>query len=93
MKSPALTSITQFIQSLDPKDVASVLEDLLTPQEVAAISERLSIMTKLQEGKSQRFIAQELGISVTTVSRGSKVLQFGNQTIKHYLNNQRTSAT
>lgn len=58
-------------------DLDGFLEDILTPQEIEAIDERLKIMHGLTSGKTQREIAEELELSITTVSRGSRILQYG----------------
>lgn len=58
-------------------DLDGFLEDMLTPQEIEALDERIKIMHALASGKTQREIAEELGISITTVSRGSRILQYG----------------
>lgn len=61
----------------DEKQMGAVLEDLLTPQELASIAERLQIIKALAKGKTQRDIARNLKSSIGKVSRGSRVLQFG----------------
>lgn len=81
----SLESVTNFIGSIKEKHLAEVLEDLLTPKELVELAERIRIMQMLEQGKPQREIASELGLSVTTVSRGSRVLQYGKQKIKKYL--------
>ena len=48
------------------------LEDMMTPHD-----ERIKIMHALAAGKTQREIAEELELSITTVSRGSRILQYG----------------
>ena len=53
------------------------LEDMMTPQEIEALDERIKIMHALAAGKTQREIAEELELSITTVSRGSRTLQYG----------------
>ena len=53
------------------------LEDMLSPQEIETIDERIKIMHALVAGKTQREIAEELELSITTVSRGSRILQYG----------------
>ena len=53
------------------------LEDILSPQEIETIDERIKVMHALVAGNTQREIAEELGISITTVSRGSRILQYG----------------
>lgn len=51
------------------KDISGMLEDLLTPSEIIEIADRITILRMLAEGVSQREIAEQLAISVTTVSR------------------------
>ncbi len=58
-------------------DLDGFLEDILSPQEIEAIDERIKIMHSLVTEKTQREIAEELEISITTVSRGSRILQYG----------------
>jgi Trp operon repressor len=58
-------------------DLDGFLEDMMTPQEIEALDERIKIMHALIDGKTQREIAEDLGLSITTVSRGSRILQYG----------------
>ena len=78
--------ITSLLSRVQPTDLEWVLMDILTPAEIDEIADRLRILTMLESGKSQRDIASELGISVTTVSRGNRVLQYENRAIRSYLN-------
>lgn len=57
-------------------DLDGFLEDILSPQEIETIDERIKVMHALVAGKTQREIAEELGLSITTVSRGSRILQY-----------------
>ena len=57
----------------------------MTPGEIIDMADRITILQMLNAGKSQREIAELLGISVTTVSRGSRVLQYGKGDIIKYL--------
>jgi len=57
--------------------IAALLEDLLTPGEVLALRERWHIVKRLRAGATQREVAAELGVSVTTVSRGARQLRYG----------------
>jgi TrpR family transcriptional regulator, trp operon repressor len=61
------------------------LEDLLTPAEITSISERLRVMNLLIKGDSQRVVAGKLKCSISTVTRGSKIIQFGKQSIRKVL--------
>lgn len=77
--SPRLPAdLVQAISELtEPKAVAALLDDLLTPSEVEAIGERWQIVKRLRAGATQREVAAELGVSVTTVSRGARQLRYG----------------
>ena len=55
------------------------LEDILTPQEVVEMAERIAICRHLMEWKTQRLVAEELGISVTTVNRWSRILNWSDK--------------
>ncbi len=77
--------ITSIIQKSYPDDLEWVILDILTPTEIDEIADRIRILQMLTSGKSQRDIASELGISVTTVSRGNRVLQYEKKAIEKYL--------
>lgn len=80
-----LTAVANFFSSVKSQDMSSVLEDIMTPQEIVELGERLQLLKKLKSWQTQREIASEMGVSVTTVSRGSRVLQFGKQAVGKYL--------
>ena len=61
----------------DPAELQTLFEDLLTPAELDAISERWEIVKRLAAGESQRGIRDAIGASVSTVSRGSRQLKYG----------------
>lgn len=81
----SLETLAKFLWSIKGKHLPDVLDDLLTPKEIGELTERVRILQMLDEGKPQREIASKLWISVTTVSRGSRVLQYGKKKIKKYL--------
>ena len=72
-------------QSLKKDQLETLLKTLLTDQELEKITERINILELLMQNKTQRQIAKELGISITTVTRGNKILE-ENQEIKSYFN-------
>ena len=51
------------------------LMDILTPAEFETIALRWQIVKKLHKGEDQRSIAGELGLGVSTVTRGSRELR------------------
>jgi TrpR family trp operon transcriptional repressor len=55
----------------------NILRNILTPKELEEISKRLQIFKMLKAGISQREIAKKLKVSIGTVSRGSRELQYG----------------
>ena len=83
--SEKLHLITALLTRVEPRDLEWVLMDILTPAEIDEVADRIRILTMLESGQSQRDIASELGISVTTVSRGNRVLQYESKAIHSYL--------
>ena len=67
------------------KDLQALLKDLLTPWEIDEIAQRIKIFTLLNKWETQRDIASDLDISITTVTRGSKAIQNKKSIIKKYL--------
>jgi Trp operon repressor len=58
------------------EDVSNFLNDLLTPQERRAMTERLNIARRLEQGQmSYREISAETGASVTTITRVARFLK------------------
>jgi len=67
--SGVLVSITS------PEEMRAFLNELLTPGEVSDITLRWKLLELLDEGVSQRKIAEELKISLCKITRGSKILK------------------
>lgn len=65
-----------FAKFKNKEDLKNFLEDILTPQEIIEISDRIEIIKLLKQWKTQREIAEDLKISVTTVNRGSRIIKF-----------------
>jgi Trp operon repressor len=65
----ARTTLGDFLLQIQKSDMESVLDDLLTPQEISELAERIELLKQLQQDKTQREIAEDMGISVTTVNR------------------------
>ncbi len=66
-----------FAELGDAGDLERILTDLLTPSELKALGERWAIVCRLAAGESQRTVRDALGVSITTVSRGSRQLRYG----------------
>ncbi len=66
-----------FAKARGSAELDALLDGLLTPQECAEFVKRWRLMELLLLGVPQRTIAKELGVSLGTISRGSRLLQFG----------------
>jgi Trp operon repressor len=58
-------------------ELKKLLTDLLTPAELKDVHERIQIVEALLAGESQRSVAAKLGMSISKVSRGSRLIQYG----------------
>ncbi len=87
MKLPeSLELISSILWKIKTReDLVSVLEDLLTPSEIVEVWDRIRILKMLRDWLPQRQIAEELWISVTTVTRGNRVLKYERRTIDKYI--------
>lgn len=56
----------------DPALMEDFLKSLLTEREVADVTLRWELVNLLSQGASQRKIAQDLGLSLCKITRGSK---------------------
>lgn len=75
--SKALKRVAEVLSSVKGATLEKLLEDLITPAEIHDIDERIKIFKALLKGDSQRKVAKKLGVSVTKVTRGAHVLQYG----------------
>jgi len=66
------------------KEAEELLTSLLTPMECDEIIRRWQIIKGLIEGESQRSIRDRLKISIATVTRGSRELKHGNQSLQKF---------
>ena len=66
------------------KDLDELLNALLTPDEYAEISKRWQIVKQLIAHVPQREIRDVLKVSIATVTRGSRELQYGNGTFQKF---------
>jgi len=98
---PPLFSLYFFLMSVPPKHLSALyelfasvssekeakllLDDMLTPQELASLSERWQLIQELHKGTPQRDIAKKLGISISKITRGSRMLQFGSGGFAYFL--------
>jgi len=58
-------------------EAEKLLADILTPQELASVAERWQLIQELHKGTPQRDIAKKLNLSISKITRGSRMLQYG----------------
>lgn len=76
----------ELFASMDTeKEVELLLNDLLTPQELAQLAERWQLIQELHNGTPQRDIAKKLGVSISKITRGSRMLQYGGGGFGYFL--------
>ncbi len=71
-----LQKLSEFFIKNFEEDFENTLEDILTPEEIENIYERIMILQYLKNGLTQREIAKDLWVSIGTVSRWSRILQY-----------------
>lgn len=74
-----------FASVEDEKEASKLLKDILTPQEIGSLAERWQLIKLLIKGVPQREIAEKLNISISTVTRGSRALQYGSGGFNYFL--------
>lgn len=73
-----LKPIVETIQaSKNTEELENFLIGIFTPVEIEQLAIRYKIIQMLKEGIPQHKIAQQLGVGVATVTRGSKMLKKG----------------
>lgn len=77
-KEHYLSDLAEAIAKIrDKKTAEDFLRNILTPKELDEIARRLQIFKMLKKGTSQRMIAKKLKVSIGTISRGSREIQYG----------------
>ncbi len=76
MDATSLDGLVKVLASTrSPADMRDLLEALLTPKELARLVLRWQLVCRLENGRHQRQIAGELGISLCKITRGSRELK------------------
>lgn len=60
-----------------PDEVAAFLHDLCTPAELEAMADRWRVVPLLLEGVPYREIHERTGVSVTTIGRVARTIEYG----------------
>jgi TrpR family trp operon transcriptional repressor len=69
----------------DPKLILDFLNCILTPYELEEVSGRWELVKLLDQGVSQRKIAERLGMSLCKITRGSRELKKNGSAFKRVL--------
>lgn len=78
IKNKRLRELIDLLLSIKSKELMEdFLLGILTPKELKEIPMRLQIVKLLRRRMPQQEIAEELGVGVATVTRGSRELQKG----------------
>ena len=73
-----LNNLSLALSSLKSQDeVQAVLADLCTPAELEAMADRWLVVAYLKKGDSYREIQKKTLVSLTTITRVARILQFG----------------
>ena len=79
IKNNNLDELVGVILNIEDKEqLKQFLHDILTPAELRDVIRRWRIIKLLNKGLTQREIAKQLGVSISKVTRGSRVLQGDN---------------
>ena len=78
---PLSPVVKYLLTQTTAEQMLGALEGLLTPYEQQELINRLQIFELLSQGISQRQVAQQLGVGIATVTRGSRALQAGSYKI------------
>ncbi|NCB00979.1 MAG: transcriptional regulator [Spirochaetia bacterium] len=77
--------IDVFVHTTHPAEMKKLFEELFTVKEKYDLALRWRLMKELYNGKSQREIAHDLGISLCKITRGSKILKQNDSQMNHIL--------
>jgi TrpR family transcriptional regulator, trp operon repressor len=69
----------------DEKQIEAFLKSIFISKVITDISSRWELVKMLDQGFSQRHIAQELGLSLCKITRGSRELKKKNSPFKYFI--------
>lgn len=86
LEPKAFRELFELFAAIDsPKEAEMILKDILTPQELEAVTERWQLIQGLASGMTQRDVAKKYGVSISKITRGSHELQYGTGGFRHFL--------
>ncbi len=86
----AIKELSSTLSAVDNSDlIEDFLRSLLTPNEISEVSSRWELVKQIDEGISQRKIAENLGLSLCKITRGSKELKKDHSSFKQMIDKWR----
>jgi TrpR family trp operon transcriptional repressor len=67
------------------EEAEKLLLDILTPQEMDSLAERWQLIQELARGTPQRKIAKKLKLSISKITRGSRMMKYGSGGFRLFL--------
>ncbi|MCF0262073.1 MAG: transcriptional regulator [Sphaerochaetaceae bacterium] len=74
-----------FTETTDRREMTKLFEEFFSDSEIADVSKRWYIFKELYQGTSQRKIANEMGVSLCKITRGSKILKQDSSIVREIL--------
>ncbi len=76
MSKLALVELSTTLAAIDNKElIEEFLQCILTQSEISEVTSRWTLVRRIKNGQTQRSIANELGLSLCKITRGSKELK------------------
>lgn len=76
MSKLALVELSTMLAAIDNKElIEEFLQCILTQSEISEVTSRWTLVRRIKKGQTQRSIANELGLSLCKITRGSKELK------------------
>lgn len=86
MNNNALSELSEALAEINDKElIKEFLECILTASEIGEVTSRWSLVRRINNGQTQRGIAQDLGLSLCKITRGSKELKKDDSAFKRVI--------
>jgi TrpR family trp operon transcriptional repressor len=80
-----IAEMARALSGADPALVEEFLYSLFTPAEADEMAKRWALVKELSEGTPQRRVAEDLGLSLCKITRGSRELKKQNSAFRAML--------
>lgn len=83
--SANLQEMSEALSKAEPGLIREFLSSILTPSEADEIAKRWALVKEIANGRPQREIAREMGLSLCKITRGSRELKKEGSSFKRML--------